>query len=192
MNDELQSQIYSSFNHKSTDELVELWITNDRVEWSDTAFKIMKDILEQRLGDVPVQNEPILEHIKQEKSKFYYREFPVNLIKNPDNPPIFYQPKSVLWIGYWLDKIAKVYIPYIILSNGLYLTSSNQTFLSLLGNKPELNFLAWVITIIYFIIIVSLQCMFYYYCLQALRYILRILMEIEFKSREALEKQVDL
>jgi hypothetical protein len=40
---------------KETDELLEIWSENDRLEWSDEAFDIIHGILLERLGDVPPQ-----------------------------------------------------------------------------------------------------------------------------------------
>lgn len=41
---------------KDSDELLKIWIQNDRLEWSDEAFLIVHDILLERLGSVPEQN----------------------------------------------------------------------------------------------------------------------------------------
>ena len=67
MGKSLRNQIFSNLNLKETDELVDIWITNDRAEWSDTAFNVVEEILEQRLDELPVQNASILEHQKQIK-----------------------------------------------------------------------------------------------------------------------------
>jgi hypothetical protein len=67
MGKSLRDQIFSNINLKETDELVDIWITNDRTEWSDTAFDVVEEILEQRLDELPVQNVPIFGHQKQIK-----------------------------------------------------------------------------------------------------------------------------
>ena len=36
MSDVLRGQIYRNFKSKETDELLEIWKTNDRVEWSES------------------------------------------------------------------------------------------------------------------------------------------------------------
>ena len=41
---------------KDSDELLKIWVKNDRLEWSDEAFSIVHDILLERLGSVPEQN----------------------------------------------------------------------------------------------------------------------------------------
>jgi hypothetical protein len=62
MSDDIRDQIHSNLNLKETDELIDIWQTNDRVEWSELAFDIIQQILQQRLGELPPQNEPILGH----------------------------------------------------------------------------------------------------------------------------------
>ncbi|HUI89457.1 MAG TPA: hypothetical protein VLX61_12110 [Anaerolineales bacterium] len=66
MTNDLREQIRNSFNLRETDELLSIWKTNDRVEWSDVAFKVLREILKKRLGKVPQQNEPVYEHKKKD------------------------------------------------------------------------------------------------------------------------------
>ena len=62
MNDELRQQMYSQFSLKETNDLVEIWVANDRVEWSETAFEVIQEILQQRLDELPPQAEPVFEY----------------------------------------------------------------------------------------------------------------------------------
>lgn len=189
MNDELYSQIYSSFNHKSTDELVELWTTNDRVEWSETAFEVMKDILEQRLGEAPAQNEPIFEHVKPEKKKkYYFEDNPVEIIADIPEAPLFYKPKDILWITYWLERAAKYSVLILILTNIGYLAIYNQDVILRFDLEPEYRFLGRLVSLPIWALMVALQCAIYYLPLRALGYILKVLMAMEFKSREVQEE----
>jgi hypothetical protein len=55
-------------NLKETDELVEIWETNDRVAWTELAFDVVQEILRNRLGELPPQNEPINEYIEDDTS----------------------------------------------------------------------------------------------------------------------------
>ena len=58
MDQELESYIHNQMNEKDTEELVEIWVKNDRNEWSDMAFKAISEILRQRLGGLPEQEQP--------------------------------------------------------------------------------------------------------------------------------------
>jgi DNA-directed RNA polymerase subunit RPC12/RpoP len=66
MNEELRDQIYNSMNMKETDELIEIWETNNRYEWTDTAFDVVRQILLNRIGELPEQNDPVFEENGEE------------------------------------------------------------------------------------------------------------------------------
>jgi len=51
----LKNQIYGNMQLKETDELIEIWKRDNRAEWSDTAFEVVKEILLDRLGELPPQ-----------------------------------------------------------------------------------------------------------------------------------------
>ena len=53
--DSMYDEIYNELNLKSTDELREIWKSNNRKVWSGTAFKAIQKILLERLGSVPPQ-----------------------------------------------------------------------------------------------------------------------------------------
>jgi HEAT repeat protein len=83
MNDDFRNQVFETLNQKETDDLVDIWKKNDRVEWSEVTFDVVREILQNRLGEIPKQNEPILEYVEQ-ASEDEYEEFPLdeNLIEN--------------------------------------------------------------------------------------------------------------
>src|SRR5688572_18652885 len=66
MSDDFRRQVYNSLILKETDELLEIWEKNDRTDWSEFAFESIREILLERLGEVPPQNEPVYEHVAQE------------------------------------------------------------------------------------------------------------------------------
>ena len=92
MNNGLRKTIFDNFLLKETDELVEIWITNDRVEWSDTAFEVIQEILEQELDELPPQNEPIFEYIKQSVYDSDDQDLPWSKFTDPENAPLLYKP----------------------------------------------------------------------------------------------------
>lgn len=55
MSDNLREQAYQDFNQKSTDELVRVWQTNDRVRWQDETFEVIHQILQERGIEIPPQ-----------------------------------------------------------------------------------------------------------------------------------------
>jgi hypothetical protein len=51
--DSIRDQISNNMQLKSTEELRSILKENDREEWSDTAFEVVKEILIKRTGEVP-------------------------------------------------------------------------------------------------------------------------------------------
>jgi hypothetical protein len=60
MRDEAQhKEIYERMNLLETNELLNIWIKNDRMEWSELAFEIIKEVLKKRSVALPAQNDPV-------------------------------------------------------------------------------------------------------------------------------------
>ena len=55
--DMLRKQIYGNMNLKETAELLTIWRKGDREEWTETAFDVIKEILLNRLGEIPLKEE---------------------------------------------------------------------------------------------------------------------------------------
>jgi uncharacterized membrane protein YhaH (DUF805 family) len=60
MSDYIRDEIFKTQNQKETSELLEIWKTNNRLEWSDITFDVIQEILKARGVEIPPQNEPIL------------------------------------------------------------------------------------------------------------------------------------
>ena len=56
-NETLRNTVYHNLNTKETDELLEIWVGNRRYEWSDIAFDVIRQILEERGMALPPQDE---------------------------------------------------------------------------------------------------------------------------------------
>ncbi len=78
MNATLNQQIQDHMNTKSTDELMTIWTSNDRSQWTDQAFGAIETILTDRKAPLSVQ-QPLLEAEKDQVSEFkkisYTRRF---------------------------------------------------------------------------------------------------------------------
>lgn len=183
MGNDLRKHIYANLDNKDTDELVEIWTTNDHVEWTELAFDVVKEIIEQRLGELPPQNEPVLKHLKKEVLETNKKDLTLNMIAGPENTPEFYKPEDVLWINLWLNRIAKVVVVFITLSSIPEICKMQQilgTYFT--GHKEWMSF-TWVIALVTGCLAIALQCFITYYALKALSSILSILMAMEFNSR---------
>lgn len=79
MSDHFREQLYRDLNQKTTEELTEIWQVNNRAELSDTAFDVIKTILQERLVELPPQKEPIAEtnELNNKPSQEVSTEYPI-------------------------------------------------------------------------------------------------------------------
>ncbi len=184
MSDSIRAQIYETLNLKETDELRSIWIANNRAEYTDQAFDVIKEILGQRLEEIPSQNEPGTSETNDRMGE---------LVTTPGQPvsesnaPAFYNPDSVMKISTWLPRIAIASIVMTVIIGLMALTSFQHLIASFWAgnNTPPAAWVIWMIAIIIYGLVIGVSCFVTYYALKALAYILRILMEMEFNSRKA-------
>ena len=60
MNHKETDRIKESLREKTSDELLDIWIKNDRSEWTDEAFIAVRDLLSSR--NVPVPKQKVYNH----------------------------------------------------------------------------------------------------------------------------------
>jgi len=184
MSDELYKQIHANLHLKETDELLEIWQTNDRTEWSDTAFEVIRDILTERKVEVPVQNDPIYEHVEEvDVEKYGFSDLELKIIDD-ENPPDFYDPFEVLNTSENIDYAAKAAIVVSLLALLPGFIQIKNLMDTMFYGAPFMGFISIIGSLLFTIVGVLFQIIFTYFPLKALAHILRILMEMEFKSRE--------
>jgi hypothetical protein len=59
MSDDLRKQIYLNFSQRDTDDLLDIWRTHDRYEWSEQTFDVVREILQERRIELPPQSAPV-------------------------------------------------------------------------------------------------------------------------------------
>ena len=185
MNSELHEQIYRNMNLKETDELLNIWQTNNRAEWTDEAMQIVKDILLERGMEIPDQGEPVYEIEGEEEIDDGLDESEARLLED-ENQPEFYDTLEVIDLKDKINKTAKIVIVVYVLESIIYFRS----YLSLVGSyfmnydgfTPLIYFIAFVISLLTTAISIAII----YFPLKSLSNILRILMEMEYRSRKAL------
>lgn len=179
MSSDLRKQIYASLNSKDTEELLDIWKTNDRVEWSELAFEVLKEILTERVKTLPEQSEPILE--KDEEETADDLEDWESKILDSENQPELYDTLEVIDTVRNINKVAKaVIVIYAISSivNSYFFAGILKGAISPDGLVPAL----W--NLFTTLVVTALQIAIVYFPLKALSHILRILMEMEFNSRK--------
>ena len=134
----LKKQIVENMSLKETDELLEIWKNGDPSEWSDTAFEVVKEILLERLGEIPPQESE--------------KEVPLD---DEDEP--LYNENKLFRISMWAKTLSWVILAIYVISflgriitdaQGL-LNSSNTVFLILtwigLLGSPALGLMYFLI-----------------------------------------------
>jgi hypothetical protein len=178
MSDDFRNQIYASLNLKETGELLEIWQKNDRIEWSDTAFDVIREILLRRLGawSLPHQNEAIIEQDEEGDGTSIDED-------EEENEPVFYDPLKVLSEETWLRRAAIASIIVIILGAFQQISRIQQSLMSFFSIYPILYYSVLLIVLIGMVLAVIALCVIVYFSLNAFASILKILMEMEFNSR---------
>ena len=185
MSNELRKQIYKNMNVKDTDELLDLWQTNNRVEWSDEAFEAIKDILKERDMEIPEQDDPIYENIEEDEDMEDdgLDEWEAKVLDD-ENQPEFYDTLEVITLKDNINKTAKAVIIVYILMNLANIPYFSFLVGSYFPSGEEFVPLVYFISFLFAILSAAVTIAISYFPLKALVQILRILMEMEFNSRK--------
>ncbi|MEW5940342.1 MAG: hypothetical protein AB1750_11805, partial [Chloroflexota bacterium] len=187
MSNDVYEQIFNTLNLRETDDLLDIWQTNDRVEWSDTAFEVIKQIITRRGIELPEQNEPVEEQmpgsnegVTDEGYEFTDEELK---IIDDESPPVFYDALDVLFTIRRIEIAAIASIVISAISVALRFPESKMLADSYLQSYPPFSSLAVPVTVFSLTLSVMMIVITTYFPLKALAYILKLLMEMEFNSR---------
>lgn len=185
MKSNLKSQIRSRMNLKETGELIDIWQSNNRGEWSDDVFSSIEEILKERGEKIPEQNSPIYEteEKKEVLEKDGLDEWEAKAVDD-ENQPEFYETYEVILLKDNIHKTMKAVIVVNILLNVLNMNYYTYTVGSFFPNEdgftPLIYFLAFIVASVGTAVSIAIV----YFPLKALAQVLRILMEMEFNSRK--------
>jgi hypothetical protein len=184
MSDELRQQIHNELNLRETEALLEIWRTNDHEEWSDRAFEVIKEILSERLGEVPLQELPGDEQEKEENLDDDGLDEWEAKVLDDENQPEFYDTLEVITLKDNINKTAKAIIVVYALVNLVNI----QGYISLVGSdfvgREGFTLLIYLIAFVLVCLNAAIGIAVVYFPLKVLIQILRILMEMEFRSRK--------
>lgn len=181
MNDNLHDQIYRNLVSKENDELLEIWKRNDRIEWSDTTFEVIEEILRTRNIEIPLQD-----HINQDKVDEEIddnlEEWENKLIDN-ENQPDFYDTLEVISLNKNIKLTAKA---YVVITAGVALFRLRFIPMMFIGGFPPNGEIVTIFfTVSSVVLETGVSIFIMYFMLKATTQILRMLMEMEFNSRGA-------
>ena len=165
----LEKSIYENFSVKETDELIQIWRENQRYEWSDVAFDVIRQILQERGVEIPLQNNPQFElETKNENEESESADG-----TSSENQPIFYKPQQLMFfadaasIAAWVTLVI-----YIVISPwNVFLNWSEYWGMWGLGNG--------IVGLLSRILVAAIS----FFLLKGISLALYVLMEFEFNSR---------
>lgn len=179
MNKGLFEQIYANLNIKETEDLLEIWQTNNHNEWSDDAFTAIKKILVERGLEIPEQREfvTVIDETPDDKLE----DWEAALLDNEDQPEL-YDTLDVLSIRDNINVLAKA---SVIVYGLVGLLSTPFVSFAMMGIPIESNSFARFGYETFLILVnTGVRIGLTYFPLKALSHILIILVEIEFNSRK--------
>jgi len=185
MSDGLRSQIHNQLNLRDTEDLLEIWYKNDHEEWSDIAFEVIKDILIKRLGEIPSQEEIVDKETEiEEREDDGLDEWEAKALDD-ENQPDFYDTLEIITLKDNINRTMKAVIIVYTLTNLMSFPYFSYLVGSYFPRGEEFIPLVYLIAIIVTALNTAVSIAIAYFPLKALSYILRILMEMEFRSRKA-------
>ncbi len=187
MNNKLREQIRGNMNVKETDELLAIWRSNIRVEWSDEAFDAILEILKERGAEIPKQDEPVYQ-IAEEKLTDDRLDVWEAKALDDENQPEFYDVLEVITLKDNINLAAKAIIVLYSLVNLLNFQGYVSLFSSYFIGHEEFMPFVYLVALIFMILNTVVNIAIVYLPLKALASILRILMEMEFRSRKRMAK----
>jgi hypothetical protein len=186
MSGNLRAQIRDRMDLKETAELLEIWQNNYRFEWSEEAFEIVREILKARGVEIPVQDEPVYEAEKiedEEADEDGLEEWEAKLLDEEDQPE-FYDTLEDLKLKDNINKVTKAVVVIYALQSIPAFQQLSQTIASYFRDRQTFMPLIYFFSFIFVVLGSGISIAIVYFPLKALSQILRILMEMEFKSRK--------
>lgn len=181
MIEDLKAQIFRELDTRDTDDLLRIWQTNDRVDWSDEAFEAIREILQKRLGELPPQSAPITVREALSSQDDHLEDWEEALL-NDENQPDLYDVIEVLTLKRRVDILAVAVIVVNVLL-GLLRVQFIRGILS--GVLPSAASMGQALPELFGMVVgVGLNIAVLYFPLKMLVQILRILMQMEFNSRK--------
>lgn len=179
MTDPLRRRIAANLNTLSDDELLAIWVTNDRASWSDIAFEVVEAILIGRGIELPEQRAPApADETEEETGETDQAED-----EAPADEPIFYRPDEVFSLARTIRWLAPAAVVVTVVTFLPEWFSLGRNIASYFPDARLASFIGTIIALPLGGLLLALQCALVYFGLKAVAAVLRILMELEFNSR---------
>ena len=183
MQNKRSNEIYQAMMIKTDEELVQIWQENDHVSWHDEVFEVIAELLQERLGVLPTQDEPIFsEEQRDEKITAILEEQKV-IYGDPDNQPVFYDPAEIIKLDKWLKWASYIIVVSTLLANFRTFNQEGHYLIYIFRVQSASEIVFILLTTLITILMILGTCVLFYFVLYGLRLILKILMQMEFTSR---------
>ena len=183
MQNEHNNEIYTHMQVKTNEELIQIWQENDHVAWHDEVFDIIAELLQERLGELPPQNEPIYTENQREEKKLALLQAKTVIYGDPDNQPEFYDPVEIMKLDQWLKWASILIVISTFLANFRLFYQEALYFFYVFKLQTPSEIIVVILSSVITILMIVGTCILFYFVLNALRLILKILMQMEFTSR---------
>lgn len=166
-----QKTIHSNLNLKETPELINIWAEQNKNEWTDLALEVVKQILLERLGELP--------EIPQTSIPIKNQEENIEKLIT-ENPPEFYDPLQVCRLEKSLTIASQIMIGIIVIYSILnYKNTYNLVWSYFMEDSVMVSAISIFVVFINILIVICII----YFPMKAFGKILRLLMQIEYNSR---------
>ena len=183
MSDDLRSQIAVTLGRKTTDELLAIWVTNDRMEWSNDAFEAIGTFWNSASPMLPAQPDPPAPQPDRAAPALGHAALFAQKAAQPQGAAVFYRPADVLALIGWLEKLAPYAIGATILADLPALFGLHQIIGAYFTGRAAASSITLLITVVVGALALVLPCWLVYFALKSAAAILRMLLETEFNSR---------
>jgi hypothetical protein len=176
-------QVYERMNLRGTEELLVIWAKNDRVEWSDLTFEVIKSILHERSVAPTAQNDPVYAHPSPKGISYKLKEFlgiseeADRLTADGETANLFYRPQKVALLQKWIRLTVIVVIVANVVPAILSLFSVKWTVMYFGDRWGLISYAASILVALVGGIVLPVTA------LKGISYILNILMQLECNSR---------
>ena len=167
MGDDLRRQIQTQMRLKDTADLVAIWKKNDRSAWTDEAFDVVREILLERLGELPTQTEDDESEAASQPDK---------------TEDTFHSFDRLARVASWATSVSWFFLGAALLLFGASLFAAYYDLTNMIGMVAEYELVQFIPALIgrFYSTLVSL---FYFVMLQAVAEIIYLLLDIEDNTR---------
>ena len=189
MSDDLRRQIHNNMDLKDTEELLNIWVTNNQSVWTDDAIKVVEEILRKRNIELPLREASMNEKMEDEEAKYNPEDFTEEerKIMGDENPPEFYNPFEVISTSRQLKWAARAMVVFYTITQLMRYPSIKKTVYLYFSAEPfqtvTFHWLIDSVSLITMVVLIAAEATVIYFMLTGFSYILKILMEMEFNSR---------